>query len=298
MQSQTETWAVVATTADERRCAELALVLTARGLEHRTQRGAGGWELAVPHEVAAHAVHELAAYRAENARAIGPRRLPEIGFGLPGVALYCLVLVVVFVCVRGNVLDLDWYGAGRLVAGRFVGGEWWRAVTALTVHLEVDHLGGNLAFGAFFGYFAARYLGGGVAWLAIVGAGTFGNVLNALVQDAQHRSIGASTAVFAALGLLTAYTWRRGFLKETPWRARIAPIVAGLGLLAFTGAGGENTDVLAHLTGVASGFAAGALLARYASPDLTQSRAVQRACAAAAAVLLTAAWTWGLSAVG
>lgn len=298
MQSQTEAWTVVATTADERRCAELALVLTARGLEHRTLRGFGRWELVVPAALADEAVRELAAYSAENARAIGAQALPEIGNGLPGAAVYCLVLLVTFVCVRGNALDLDWYGAGRLVAGRFVDGEYWRAVTALTVHLELDHLGGNLAFGAFFGYFAARYLGAGVAWLSILGAGTLGNVLNALVQDAQHRSIGASTAVFAALGLLTAYTWRRGFLKETPWRARIAPIIAGLGLLAFTGAGGENTDVLAHLTGAASGFVTGMLLARYARLDLTRSLTVQRACAAAAASLLTAAWAWGLLVVG
>jgi membrane associated rhomboid family serine protease len=298
MESQSESWIVVATTADERRCAELALVLTARGFENRTLRTFSGWQVAVPGAVAEHAATELAAYRDENARATGPQRLPEIGSGLPAAALYALLLLVAFVCVRGNAFGLDWYGAGRLVAGRVVDGEWWRAVTALTVHLDLDHLGGNLAFGAFFGYFAARYLGPGVAWLAILGSGTLGNVLNALAQDAQHRSIGASTAVFAALGLLTAYTWRRGFIRETPWRARIAPIIAGLGLLAFTGTGGENTDLFAHLTGFVSGFACGLLLARYASVHITRLPKTQRICAVAAAVLLAGAWAWGLRTVG
>src|SRR4029434_3541962 len=124
---------------------------------------------------------------------------------------------VVFVCVRDNTLSLDWFGAGRLQAGGVVGGEWWRAVTALTVHVEIDHLLGNLAFGAFFGYFAGRYLGVGVGWLAIVVAAALANGFDALLQPSAHRSIGASTAVFAALGMLTAYTWRRGFLRETPW---------------------------------------------------------------------------------
>jgi membrane associated rhomboid family serine protease len=298
MHSQTEAWVVVATTADERRCTELALVLTARGFEHRTLPTPSGWQLAVPAEVARGAVTELAAYRDENARATGALRLPEIGRGLPGAAVYGLLLCTAFVCVRGNAFGLDWYGAGRLVAGRVVAGEWWRTVTALTVHLDLDHLGGNVAFGAFFGYFASRYLGAGVAWLAILGAGTLGNLLNALAQSAQHRSIGASTAVFAALGLLTAYTWRRGFLAQTPWRARIAPIIAGLGLLAFTGTGGENTDLFAHLTGFVSGFGCGLLLARYASVDITRLPKTQRTCGAAALLLLTAAWSWGLWAVG
>jgi membrane associated rhomboid family serine protease len=298
MESQTEHWAVVATTPDERLCAELALVLTARGFEHQKLRTSEGWQLAVPIAVAGVAAGELAAYRAENSRAVGPRRLEELGFGLPGVVAYCLTLMTVFICVRQNALGLDWYGAGRLVVGRVEAGEWWRTVTALTVHLDLDHLGGNLVFGAFFGYFAGRYLGGGVGWLAILGSATLGNVLNVFAQAPQHRSIGASTAVFAALGLLTAYTWRRGFLRETPWRARIAPIVAGIALLAFTGTGGENTDVFAHLTGFVAGFGCALLLARYAPHDMARLRKAQRACALAAALVVVAAWGWGLWAAG
>ena len=149
-----------------------------------------------------------------------------------------------FFALHADLLDRDWLGAGPARGGRRCSsGEWWRAVTALTLHVELDHLGGNLAFGAFFGYFVGRYFGHGVGWLAVLLAATGANVLNAWVQSPAHRSIGASTAVFAALGLLVTYTWRRGFLRDTPWRARIAPIVAGLGLLAFTGTAGENTDL-------------------------------------------------------
>jgi membrane associated rhomboid family serine protease len=207
-------------------------------------------------------------------------------------------LLLVFACVHASVVYHDWFGAGRLEAGSVVHGEWWRALTALTVHLELDHLGGNLVFGAFFGYFVGRYLGRGVGWLAVLAAGTLANVLNAIVQSPAHRSIGASTAVFAALGLLTAYTWRRGFLRETPWRARIAPIVAGLGLLAFTGTAGENTDLTAHLFGFIMGFGAGLALARWASIAWLRSRRRQAICAGFALAALVGAWAWGLLAAG
>jgi membrane associated rhomboid family serine protease len=298
MASHAELWIAVASTADERHAAELGLVLTARGIEHRRELGLVGWDLLVPAPSSAAARAELAQYLSENRRPIGRRRIEEVGGGLPGVLAYVAILVAVFVCVHVSALSLDWFGAGRLVAGRVVAGEWWRAVTALTLHVELDHLGGNLVFGAFFGFYIGRYLGRGIGWLAVLGAAVLANALTALLLDPAHSSLGASTAVFGALGILTAYTWRRGFLRETPWRWRIAPIVAGLGLLAFTGAGGENTDVFAHLAGFVTGFGTGLALARWLTLRWLESRATQRICAAAALSLVAGAWVWALLAAG
>ncbi len=298
MENQTEPWIAVATVSNEQRAAELGLVLVALGIEHERSPGGAGWEIWVPAASAAQARGELAEYVTESKRPIGQRRVEEVGGALPGVAVYVAILLAVFVCLHQSVWYLDWFGAGRLDAGRVVAGEWWRTVTALTVHIDVDHLGGNLAFGAFFGYFVARYLGRGVGWLAILGAATLANALNAVVQSPAHRSIGASTAVFAALGLLTAYTWRRGFLRETPWRGRIAPIVAGIGLLAFTGTAGENTDLTAHLFGFVMGFAGGLALARWARIEWLRSRRRQAVCAAVAIASVAAAWAWALVAAG
>lgn len=298
MVNQAEPWIAVATAANEQRAAELGLVLVALGIEHQRAPGGAGWEIWVPAANAAQASGELAQYVDENQRPIGQRRVEEVGGGLLGVVTYVSILLLVFVCLHVSLFYLDWYGAGRLEAGAVLRGQWWRAITALTVHIDLDHLGGNLVFGAFFGHFVGRYVGRGVGWLAIVGAGTFANVLNAVVQSPAHRSIGASTAVFAALGLLTAYTWRRGFLRETPWRARIAPIVAGIGLLAFTGTAGENTDLTAHLFGFVMGFGAGLALARWAGIEWLRSRRRQAVCAALTLAVIAAAWAWGLLAAG
>ncbi len=296
--SQFDPWVVVATAPNERRCAELSLVLTARGLEHRKLAGSGGWQLWVPAASAPQAAAELAAYRAENARRVGQRDLAKVDDGWPGTIAYIATLLFVFVALHVDAFDRDWLAVGRLDAGGVLAGQWWRVVTALTVHVDLDHVLGNLAFGAFFGYFAGRYLGRGIGWLAIVGAAAAANMLDALVQVPEFRSIGASTAVFAALGLLTAYTWRRGFWRSTPWRARIAPIVAGVGLLAFTGTGGENTDLVAHLAGFTVGFVAGLGLARFATLRLLTSRRAQAWCAAGAMLLVAVAWVWGMAASG
>ena len=293
-----EQWVTVATGLTEARANELALVLTARGVPFQRQPGSRGWELWVPLGEAPAAATELTLYRHENAGQVGTRPLEEVGEGRAGVLWYVATLLAVFFALYANLFNRDWLGAGRLEAGPLLAGEWWRAITALTLHRELDHLAGNLAFGAFYGYFVGRYLGVGVGWLAVLLAASGGNALNAWVQSPAHRAIGASTAVFAALGLLVTYTWRRGYLRDTPWRARIAPIVAGIGLLAFTGTAGANTDLGGHLFGFIAGLGAGLAIARFAPVELLRNARVQRLGGAVAALLLVAAWVVGLRAAG
>jgi rhomboid protease GluP len=293
-----EQWVTVATGLTDARANELALVLIARGVPFQRQPGAQGWELWVQLADAPAAAAELTLYRHENALEIGTRPLDEVGEGRAGVLWYVAVLLAVFFALYADLFGKDWLAAGGLDAGRLLGGEWWRAATALTLHLEVDHLAGNLGFGAFFGYFVGRYLGPGFGWLGVLLAATGANVLNAWVQSADHRSIGASTAVFAALGMLVTYTWRRGYLRDTPWRGRIAPIVAGLGLLGFTGTAGENTDLGAHLFGFVAGLGMGLAIARFALVSWLRDSRVQGVCGAFAALLLAAAWTAGLAIAG
>src|SRR5690606_17948410 len=202
------------------------------------------------------------------------------------------MLVATF--ARQYALGVEWLAAGGLVAGQVLSGEWWRSVTALTLHVDTGHLASNLGFGGLFGYFIGRSFGPGVRWFAILASGTLGNLLNAVIQSPAHRSIGASTAVFGALGLLTAHAWRRG-VAQTSWRARVAPLAAGIGLLAFTGTGGENTDIFAHLTCFIGGFGIGVGFERTKIP---KTLAVQAGFGAAAFACLACAWAWGIAAAG
>jgi membrane associated rhomboid family serine protease len=189
-------------------------------------------------------------------------------------------------------LGVDWLAAGRMDGARMLAGEWWRPVTALMLHADAAHLLGNLLFGSFFAYSVCRYFGGGFGWLAIVACGALGNVANGFLAGQDHRSLGASTAVFAALGLLSGYLWRRGFPSHASRREQLAPVIAGIGLLAFTGTGGENTDIGAHLLGFVAGFGGGIAVARTGVPT---AHSAQLGAAAAAAGIVTVAWTLALT---
>ena len=184
---------------------------------------------------------------------------------------------------------IDWLGSGRMQAGEVLDGAWWRTVTALSLHADIGHLLGNLLMGSAVGFFAVRLLGLGLAWTTIVAAGALGNAMNAVVQGAQHNSIGASTAVFAGLGLVSVFGWtRRRHLRD--WAQRTAPLIGGGLLLAYTGTGGECTDIVAHLTGFLAGAGFGYLYARIGSPASSKEPAGGRWLATVAALTVPFCW--------
>ncbi|MHC4611763.1 MAG: rhomboid family intramembrane serine protease, partial [Planctomycetota bacterium] len=184
---------------------------------------------------------------------------PERTRGWHGVLAYAAVLLVIAVLQHRHAFSLDWVASGKTNAGLVRQGEWWRTVTALSLHSGVEHLAANLVFGGLFGLFTGRLLGSGLAWASILAAGAVGNAMNAWVQPVSHSAIGASTAVFGALGILSSYAWKQRRGIGDGWIRRWTPVVGGVLLLAYTGLGGERTDVIAHVTGFMSGLLLGGL---------------------------------------
>lgn len=205
--------AVVFHSRNRTRCHEMWMVLDAAGIRAEIDRRRGVWLLLVPEEDLAAASGELDDYLEETLREPRPQPVPvkpQPG-GTMGVLLYVMVLVGTAGLAGRFAFGADWFEVGRLQSAAVVEGQWWRAFTALTLHVDPAHLVANLAFGAVFGFLAAQGLGGGVAWLSILLAGGMGNLANAWLQPPQHNAIGASTAVFGALGVLVAlslYHWR------------------------------------------------------------------------------------------
>ena len=285
-----DSWSVVFEHPSQAQCADRALVLTSLDIPHQVLRGDSGCLLVVPPEFAERARYELWQYREENrapARAPQPVQVKHHD-ALPGVLVY-IGAIGLFAWLAGEAaFGRDWLAAGRIDGSQLRQGEFWRPFTALTLHLDLKHLLGNMGFGALFGLFAARLTGNGVGWLTIVLAAALANTLNTLLLDPDHRSIGASTAVFAALGLVSGFVWRGKLMAQDRWPYRLGPVVGGIALLAFTGTGTENTDVGAHLAGFVCGFAAGILLVR-AAPLLASAR-LQRIAATLAIVTIVGSW--------
>ena len=171
-------------------------------------------------------------------------------------------------------------------------GEWWRAVTALTLHADLMHLCANIAVGLLFAAFLLPMLGTGLTWIAILLTGALGNCLNAWgYRGEAHLSIGASTAVFGALGILVSCqiaTVLAAHRKVRYWEI-VLPVGAGFGFLAYLGVGDEHTDYMAHFWGFVAGNAVGALAVSLRLKERTP-RLIQRLLAALGPVCLVAAW--------
>ncbi|HWT30526.1 MAG TPA: rhomboid family intramembrane serine protease, partial [Propylenella sp.] len=185
-----------------------ALALNAIGIRCRLMERDDGIALFVAAADAGRARRELVEYDRENPRLPAPAASSPFE-GLNAALAYCALLIFTFVASDRQILGLDWWSAGSANAGLILSGEWWRTITALGLHADLGHLAGNIFAGAIFGVLLTQSIGSGLAWLSILLAGAGGNWLNALIQPAGHTAVGASTGVFAALGLLSAMTWRR-----------------------------------------------------------------------------------------
>jgi membrane associated rhomboid family serine protease len=263
---------------------------------HRLPMASRGWGVAllVAEPYAKAARQELAAYAEDNrADAAPPVHRHPVGDAVTGVLAYWCVLVFCYVAAAHHLFGFDWAAAGEGQARLTLAGEWWRVVTALGLHGDLGHIASNLVAGSLFGFFLAEILGSGLAWLLILLAGAGGNAINALIQPATHTSIGASTAIFVAVGLLAVIAvryrprrWRRGL-------RRFAPVAAGIMLLAFLGTEGERIDIGAHVAGFAAGCALGVVILVIGQP--APSRRVSAASAAAAFLLFAGAWAVALA---
>jgi rhomboid protease GluP len=293
-------------------CEERAFMLTAVGIPSHIDvtLGFGGLEyvLMVDEPLLPAASAHLARYAIESRPVPPPPPPPRLHpFAWVGCVLYVLALVAVGYAVAGGFWRLDSFQLGAIDAARVQAGEWWRAWTALTLHVDAGHLVANLGAGAWFGYLAGRQLGPGNAWLlTVIGAG-LANLAEALLGPSSHQSVGASTAVFAMLGLLAAYTWRTWYARMSQrWALRWGPLIAGALLLGWTGTGGmtgldrpevvaaSTTDIVAHVAGFVGGIVMGTVAATSVVQPFLR-RVPQWAAGGVAVLIIAAAWTFALT---
>ncbi len=196
--------------------------------------------------------------------------------GMGSFVLFVFVLCGIFAVQQLYPL-VEWGGSDATAL--FDDREWWRVVTALTLHGDVVHLVSNLVAGIGFTALVARVFGVSLGWFLVFFAGSLGNLLTAWLHYPQaHLSIGASTAVFGALGLLTgASVWLALFdprrsLSLPQW---LLPMLGGLTLLGLLGMGEGPVDILAHVCGCGFGLSLGLAGAGLKLPEAAKQSVFQ-----------------------
>lgn len=242
-----------------------ALVLEARRFPYRLEHTEGGVQLLVPPEYHPAALSELRLFETENRSWPPPPPAARPLAQNTLATLSVLLLIATFhnlTKLSFPVLDRypEWIELGNAQAAQILEGQWWRLVTALTLHADDLHMFSNLAIGGLFIIFLCRELGSGLAWSLLLGSGILGNLANAFVQSPTHRSVGASTAVFGAVGILASLSLLR--YRRQLKRRWLLPVAAALALLALLGTEGKQTDLGAHLFGFLFGLILG-LMAEY-----------------------------------
>jgi rhomboid protease GluP len=244
---------------------EYALVVLAMNLACEVRQTGGIFTLHAELEELPRIRHEFALYAAEQA-GVMPQREPAEGRTYPwGIEWFVGWAAAMFFVFVLQAQDPSFTGrfansSQALVEDREV----WRPFTALFLHADPGHFLGNVAIGGIFCMVVSRSLGAALGWPLILAGGTLANALNAWLRYPEpFASIGASTATFAALGILvghaTGIAWKSRSTRGM--RSVLVPVIAGFILLGWYGSGGENTDVAAHfwgwVVGALFGLAAG-----------------------------------------
>ncbi len=235
------------------------LVLRSAGIPYQLHQHQNRWSISVPSHERTKAVEAVSLYLAENP----PLSSAHRSIDAPGIttwsALYIgPLLAVIHWAIRPGAehrVFVEHLGAdARLI----VAGEVYRCVTALFLHQDWPHVVNNMAGAILFGSVVASACGWGVGWLMVLLSGALGNLLTALWYERAHLAIGASTAVFGALGICVSLNlWRYARKTRPSWRMWL-PLAGGLALLGFLG-GSPHSDLMAHLAGFGCGLLLGGI---------------------------------------
>jgi len=251
------------------------LILSASGIACKPERDEAGWGIWVRAEDHPAAIEKISQYFRENPERPLPPVLSPLGEHRTWTGIGAALLPALVYWAA------SWHGVSRTlterygaVSDRIMDGELYRTVTALMLHSGPVHLLGNMVGIALFGTAVCGVTRPGLGWLMVLLTGALGNLANAAIQLPGHRSIGASTAVFGAIGLLSAFQfwhkYRRPGFRLKAW----LPLAAGLALLGLLGTAGERTDLMAHLFGLLAGLLIGTpyiLFIHHPLPDRYQN---------------------------
>ncbi|MDR0239110.1 MAG: rhomboid family intramembrane serine protease [Deltaproteobacteria bacterium] len=283
------------TRVSEHLLAQWILVLSAKNIPFLLTHRGGRRLIYVPPMAEGIARHEIAGYNAEPALRIHPPTPPARRDIPPAVLFFVLLLGWHGICAGwwgfpglAPLTHHEWIRLGALDVYRTrTLHEWYRTVTALSLHADSLHLFSNIAAGSLFLTLLRLRTGFGIGLLLTILGGVLGNVCDVLYRPLPFSSVGFSTAIFACLGLLSSI---QALQEGRQGRRRaLLPLGAGAGLFAMLGTEGERTDYAAHLFGMAAGLSLGYAYHRLL-PHARPPARIQLPAAAGVALLFILAW--------
>jgi membrane associated rhomboid family serine protease len=270
-----------------------SLVLNSSGIGHQVVGASGGFRIEVPEPNVEAAWKAIDQYQAENpttavdlpARTSLPCKIP-----VSGIAVALLLLCVHLSAMTSSAPE-DYFRVFGANARRIMAGEAYRCATALVLHADAAHIAGNMVGIVLFGGAVCAVTGSGVGWLMILATGILGNLINAFAHGTGHLSVGASTSVFGAVGILCALQAVNAVRSGRGWKPTVLVFGAGIALLAFLGTSARS-DLGAHLFGFFCGVLMGGAYRLWMAEPL--GKKMQLISGAIAAATLTLSWIRGV----
>jgi membrane associated rhomboid family serine protease len=277
---------------------DYSLVLASQGLKHWMEFDGAEWKLTIDGPEARIAQDLIELYRSENRGyqdAQPERRDLDL---LVSPLLFLAVPVACYFLVGLSPWANWWYSRGSADAALILQGQWWRCITAATLHADEMHFLSNLVSGYFILNLLQHRMGVGTVMALATAGAALTNGLVALVSDAPHVSIGYSSVVFCALGLLAAVETLnlpnrsgKGIGPGIGSLRRLTPLISAFFVAVLVGLG-ENADVKAHFYGFAIGAVLG--LSSYFFPKTWKRPAWQAASVLSVYAAYAAAWVLAL----
>lgn len=231
-----------------------SLVLLSQGITHRIDRSEEGpFQIFVEPEKRRMAQFQIRLYHRENP----PRdENPPLPLKFTLHPLWVLLIPIVCTLLDFSDIAVQMHNSGIADASKILRGEWWRTITAMTLHADSRHLASNLVSG-FLALSLLHYripLAKLVPFLAVASA--VANFFVALTVQTSFRSLGFSGFVFATIGCLAVIEFRLMPRETHGLLRRFAPLCGAASLAVFLGLG-ENADILGHLYGFIAGLLCG-----------------------------------------
>lgn len=174
-----------------------------------------------------------------------------------GILVAANVIVYLICTFTGNLL----YNIGELdAAAVLIRGEYGRIIYSMFLHAGIDHLFNNMVILFFLGAMIEKVTGHIQLLLIYLLSGIGANICSLLYKVMtmdSMASVGASGAIFGLDGVLLAWILldRQAMPDVTPRRVLLMIVLS-----LYSGFTAHNIDNAAHVGGLLTGFAAGALL--------------------------------------